>query len=432
MGIYTVYEQEWIDKQIESKLRLITNVILENVSDVRSVFLTGGFGRGEGSIEVTQDRKILCLRDFDIAVITDNVTKRSTQLKLRDTIHESLGLLPAKDKFFARASKFVVDIKFLTEKDLIYRDIWFYDLKVASHILYGEDVRHLIPWNSKDVPLSSGLRLLFEKICGLIGVFPSAYLEGGEIPEQKKKLLLLECYKTFVEICTALCILANEHQPKYADRADVLKKIYRSRFSGLAEILPNLPQKVKACTNFKLKPDFADVRENPFALWFETRRYLGSTLVFYLEKAFNIKLSDLGDLPSYMKKISRFYYTHFIQDKLQFSNELLLDFASYVYQAISNMEYMYIILTSTGSLCLRSLIQLFISPSLKFFPAGVLLLFSLNRDGTVKGSYVEKASDLLDHCIPQNLSVSPSSQWNLMRERFLKAYDLCQGFHLVK
>jgi hypothetical protein len=317
---------------------------------------------------------------------------------------------------------------------LVYRDIWFYDLKVASHLLYGEDVRHLIPWDNKDIPVSSGLRLLFEKIDGLLGVFSSTYLERAEITEEKKKILLLECYKTFVEICTALCILVKDYEPKYADRVKVLEKIYSSQLSDLAEILPDLPQRVKKSTNFKLRPEFANVDENPIALWFDTRQYLNATLIFYLGKIFGTKSITSGNLHSHLKRLARCYYIPFLQDKFRWSNGMLLDIAGLLYQALTNLEYMYVILTRKGTCYLRPFVVPFISPSLKFFPAEILVLFSLRKNGTVDMLRIKQAADQLRYCIPmkRDLPNNPIQRWDAIRKSLLEAYSLYRGFHLVK
>jgi len=165
MEKFTSYEYEWVNDQISSKLRVITKVILANIPYVRSIFLTGGFGKGEGSVKITKSKTIVCLRDFDIAVIVDKMPNEKDVRELYDKIYRSFNTINPECKLF-RFSDFVVDIKFLRKQDLIYPDIWFYDLKSSSKLLYGEDTRTLIPGNGKELPLSSGLRILFEKISG--------------------------------------------------------------------------------------------------------------------------------------------------------------------------------------------------------------------------------------------------------------------------
>jgi hypothetical protein len=434
--MYTSYKSSLVDSQIASRVRLITEIILENVPYVRSVLLTGGFGKGEGSVKKTNDGKIICLRDFDIAVVVDRIPKEKVVRKLYDQIYRSLNLTNPEYMLF-RFSNFVVDIKFLRKKDLIYPDIWFYDLKAASQLLYGEDLRTSISWGKEEIPLSSGLRILFEKASGLLGVFSYADCLKTEKPsEENKELLIFECYKTFIEMCTALCILANRYEPKYADRARTFEKLYLTEFPELVEVVSDLPKKVVACTSFKLKPDFTQVNEDPVDLWFSTRYYLSVILRFYIKRYLGITTLNWKNLPSYTKNVARNYYKPFLNSvmyaNLSSSNRIFLDIASFLYQTLTNIEYSYVVTRNVGRLYLYPLRRCYVSPSLKFFTASIMLLFSLNRDGTVEKELFQKAAEELRHCIPLEISTIDSSGWDGLRRHFLKAYSLYRGYHFVK
>ena len=435
LGKYTKYDIKWVDVQIDAQLRLITDAILENIRGVKSIILAGGFGKGEGSVELTQDRKVECLRDFDMVVIVDQIPKEKIQRKLYDEVYKSLDLPNPKSKLF-RFSNFVVGIYFRRKKDLIYPDIWFYDLKAASQLLYGEDITNLIPWNKKDVPPSSGLRVLFEKVCGLLGIFSYSYLEAEELPEKQKNLLIFECYKTFIEICTALCILSGEYESKYAERAKNLEKFYTGKFPDLAKVLPDLPKKVTEYTNFKLKPNFATIRQNPIELWFSTRHTLGTALQLYLRRYLGITVSDWKNMPKHMKVLAQHYYKHFlnpfISAELRFSNKTMLNIASFLYQILTNIEYSHAVTNNKGRVYLRPLRRCFVSPSLKFFPAGIMILFALNKDGTIEKELLKKAAEELKNCIPVEVSMDNISCWETLRRGFLEAYRLCEGYHFVK
>ena len=435
MKHFTQHQENRIDRQIDTQLQLITQTILENIPYVRSILLTGGFGKGEGSVEKTQDGKIICLRDFDIVVIADRIPRRKKVQKLYDQIYRSLDLTNPEKMIF-RFSNFVVDIKFLRKKDLIYPDIWFYDLKAASQLLYGEDIRNRIPWSKKDIPLSSGLRILFEKMCGLLGIVSYDYLKAKKHSEEKKRLLIFECYKTFIEICTALCILAGRYEPKYADRAKIFEKLYFDEFPELAKVLPDLPKTVVKCTSFKLKPDFTKVHENSVDLWFSTRDHLCTILHFYITRYLDITTLNWENLPSFTKNVARHYYKPFLNSliytKLRSSNRILLDVASFLYQTLANLEYAYVVTRNVGRLYLHPLRRCYISPSLKLFQAGIMILSSLRRDGTVEKRLLEKAAKELSHCIPVDISTLDESGWEVLRRQFLRAYSLYRGYHFVK
>ncbi len=440
LGIFTSYENTSIDTQIASKLQIITKTILENVFSVRSILLTGGFGKGEGSIKKINNGKIICLRDFDLVVIVDKIPNEITIRKLYNQIYQSLNL-PNPESTLFRFSNFVVDIKFMSKKDLIYPDIWFYDLKTASKLLYGEDIRNSISCSKDEIPLSSGLRILFEKVAGLIALFP--YVDSNldktrieEMSEEEKNLIIFECYKAIIEMCTVLCILANRYKPKYAERARIFEDFYSTDFPEIAEVLPDLPKQVISSTNFKLKPDFTEINEDVIELWFSTRNSLGIVLNFYIKKFLGTTTFDFKHFPAYTKSISRSYYKPFLNSlisiKNQTLNETFLSFANFLFQLLTNIEYSYVVGRDLGILYLKPLTRWYMSPSLKFFAAGVLQLFSLNQDGTVEKELFQKAMNELRYCIPVDNYTVNITNWFALRKLFQKAYNLYRGYHFVK
>jgi hypothetical protein len=374
-------------------------------------------------------------RDFDIAVVVDKMPRRDVVRKVYDEIYQSIGL-PNPEGDLYRFSRFVVDIKFLRRHDLVYPDIWFYDLKVASKLVYGEDVRQMIPTDKMNIPLTSGLRVLFEKVCGLLGTLSYGDLRNDRISEERREVLVFECYKTFIEICTALCILSGTYDAWYSSRASSLQGIYGEEFPDIAQVLPDLPERVRKYTDFKLKPEFDKVQDDPVGLWFDARAALGTVLQSYLEKYSGLKSRDWDDLPRQMKVVSRSYYKPFLSSlmlsRFGSSNETMLDVASFLFQGLTNVEYTYAISRGFGRPCLNPLGDLGVSPSLKFFPAGIAILFSVNKDGTIQEKLLEKGINQLRGCVPVGISRLDGIGWETVRERFLKAYNLYRGYHFVK
>ena len=424
-----------VNKQIDSQLQLAAKTILKNITNVRSIIIAGGFGKGEGNIKLTENGKVRCLRDFDIVCVVDRKPNSKVVDELHDQIYKSLGLINPESSLF-RQQSFAVDLKFLRKEDLIYPDIYFYDLKAASQILWGEDVRPLIPWTKKDVPLSSGLRLLFEKICGLLGHFSIAYVQGKTPTYQEKESLLSECRKTFIEIGTALCILARKYEPKYAQRAKILENFYATQFPELARVIPELPKKVVEYTDHRLRSYSLESYEDPVELWFSAQNYLREVFNFYLKRYTGKSLSDWDTLPNLMRTVAREYYKPFIgpllQTRLHFSSRFVLDVATFFYQGLTNLEYAYVVALDEGRTHLRPLLRWYISPSLKYFPAGAMLLFSLNRDGTIEKDLLRRAAKELRNCIPIKISSFDASGWEKLRYNFLKAHSLYRGYHFVK
>ncbi len=349
---YVPCEDKSVNEQIDSQLQLVAKTILKNMTNVRSIILAGGFGKGEGSFKLTKDGKVRCLRDFDIVCIVDRKPRSKAVEKLHDLTYKSLGLKNPKSSVYGRARNFMIDIIFLRKDDLIYPDVYFYDLKAASQILWGEDVRDFIPWTKKDVPLSSGLRLLLEKVTGLLGHFSIAYVQGKTTTYREKEVLVSECHKTFIEIGTALCILARKYEPRYRQRAKALANFYATQFPELARVLPELPKKVIQYTGLRLGSYSLVDYEDPVELWFSARNYLREALNFYLKSYTGKSLSDWNSLPNLMREVAGQYYKPFLDSllraRLHFSSRFVLDVANFLYQGLTNLDYAYVVALKRG------------------------------------------------------------------------------------
>ena len=425
-----------VNNQIDQTLQIVAKTIVKNIEGIKSIMIAGGFGKGEGSIKLTSAGKVILRRDFDIVCIVDHKPRSKTIDKLEDQIYKSLGIPNPTSSDFERGQSFVVDLMFLRKNDLIYPDIKFYDLKAASQVLWGEDLRGVNPFTKKDVPISSGLRLLFEKVTGLLGYFNVNYLESKKPTSEEKEYILSECHKTFIEIGTALCILGGKYEPKFSQRARVLNGFYRTKFPKIAKVLPDLPKKILEYTNLRLNPESSYFDEDPIDLWFITKDYLKETLKLYAEIYAGKSISDWSNFPELVRAIAPEYYKPFLgpllRNRLHLSNTHILHLIAFLYQGLTNLEYSYVTFSRRAGNPLKPLQSWHVSPSLKFFTAGALLLFSLGRDGSVEKILMRRAQEELDKCLYSDINSFGDQSWEKLQTRFLKARDLYRGYHFVK
>jgi hypothetical protein len=291
MGRFTKHNVDMIDFQIQSQLDLIVYAIVDILQkNVVAIILGGGFGKGEGSIKFVGER-VLPFRDYDILVVVKKIPNDETLSRVYQQIYKNTGVKSRLHRF----SDFVVDLIMTTRNGIkSFPDIFSYEIKVASQLLYGEDVRKEIPWEIKDIPLSSGWRFLFEKITALIGHFPQQYITEGQIDQHKQELLIYECYKTYMEIATTLTLLMGCYEPSFSARAEAFKSNYYRKLPSLYEILPELPATVEKTTQFKLNPVFEKLNENSLDLWFKTRDDLITVAKFYLNKYLTLNITDFN------------------------------------------------------------------------------------------------------------------------------------------
>ena len=64
LGIHTSWKSTWVDAQVASGVQLIAEIILQNVPHVRSNLLTGGFGKRERSVKITEGEKDYLFKGF--------------------------------------------------------------------------------------------------------------------------------------------------------------------------------------------------------------------------------------------------------------------------------------------------------------------------------------------------------------------------------
>jgi len=427
MGKFTVYDNQWIDEQIQAQLDVIVKNITAALPDLDiSIVLSGGFGRGEGSIIKSEGGVVTPLKDYDIWILADQKVPASKCRLIQNRVYEELGFLnPEGEKF--QFSKFVIDIESTTINNLnLYPDIFSYELKKASTLLYGKDVRVQIAWTSQDVSLASGLRLLFQKFVGLIGHFREEYLSGS-IDSAARLQLSYECYKTYVEIATSLCILMGCYEPSFALRARLFREHFKERLIDLYLEVPQLSELVTKGTNFKLKPDLTYLEVDPVLLWDHTRNVLGRVLKFYLNSCLEIANDDWINLPKQAsRKMSYLYYRPiadaFTNAKLGTTNHVLSAILIALYQRRLSYAYARKMKEVTNTFYWRSLLQS-CSPTMTVYLTSPLVLYSLQATGAVDKSYSEAARKHLRGLIPTQ-RIGDGSHWDDLRNAYLLAYRL--------
>ena len=425
LGRYTAYDQLWIDEQINSQLHMITKTILEKVVDVYSVILFGGFGRGEGSVKI-QDKEIIPLCDYDMLVVVNKTPSERIKRELYQKLYRGLRFGKLEDTLF-RHSQFTVDITFKTKDKLtLVPDIPIYELKSASVLLYGEDVRKIINWTIEDVPPSSALRFLFEKVTGLIGHFSYEYLKGRVLEKWEKENIIYICNKTFLDIAAVLCFLMRRYEPTYVERMKVFSEHYKAELPELYEKLPDLAERVVLATKFKLKPDFNQIKDDSIDLWFTTRNYLGVVVKYCMKRLLNVESSDwidfsekarLGMWRHYLKPLIK----NVMKKKLGIEHDKIVTISNILFQIVLNLQYVYSLAKFDGTIHLVPLIRPQ-CPAIKFYSAAPLILFSIvNNNGDLRREYLEKAGYALNYCVPINQN-RKGQEWEYLKRAFLKAY----------
>jgi len=281
---YTFKEDQTTHELISSHMQVICEEILKTFGKVDSIMLTGGFGRGEGTIRRLPGGKVVPFKDYDIYVVSDSKVSDHERSELLQRIHKRLDI--SSDWYFSVApGDFFIDIEAVPIEKLgrLPPDISAVDAKLASRVIYGRDLRDAIPLSSKDTALASGAIVLLNKLTGLLENMSQGYFSRPPTGK-RRQALAYECGKTYIEMCTALLILDRRYFPYYRERARIFNDVYAQRFPELRDEIPNLPEKVNYYTDVKLQSRIEEVDDDPVDLWFSTRQDFGTMLRYYMQK----------------------------------------------------------------------------------------------------------------------------------------------------
>jgi hypothetical protein len=422
MGTYTIHEDPEVDEQIESKIQAIVAKLTKAFPEIYSVILTGGFGKGEGSITIT-DSIVKPLRDFDFIVVFEkHVPKRQFE-RFVANLHLSKELESIYEYKYAR--DFALDIHATTVKNPnSYPDVVTFDLK-ESRVVYGKDIRSSIMIESNKIPLRSGARMLFQKSTALVGVMSSDVMKKGFETTEAKDNFIRETTKAYVEISSALCMLAYRYDAHARKRLQILRDIYTERFQEFSKDHPSLIERIETSTNYKLDPHSNPITINPVKLWFQTRDDLGEVAKLYFKEYLGLDFKEWASYIQSVEKILRkTYYIPLIDNLLSIKgiprNRCLVNSMNALYNLKENLD----LAKKSDKYNARVLLSR-TSASIRFLCACFLLLFALNPDGTIIDEYVQKVDKNLGFV---KLNKDPASTWDRAR---LKCLVLMNSLNLL-
>lgn len=375
----------------------LLKAIIGDLKDVETVILAGSFGKGRGRF-YQRNGKFILLSDFDLMVVT---TRPHIPPVIAQYASPSIERVTSGLGIHAEIS---VWWKLLLR--LAPHRIHWYEVKFGSKVVYGnKKVLELIPVRKdKNIPLSEGVRLLFNRTAELLELFEPEMLDsklGGD-----RSLITGRCMKAILACGESLLILQGKWSLDPKHRYDTLAKEF-AKNTNLVSLLPDIVSNVQMAIECVLDAQAhtlsdSQVPLNFRELWTSTHSLLKKTLTHYLERSWGIQIVDDVDLvgillegkgphiPDYVF----FCYNYFRRHKTFYSRFLLL--------------------------FRRDILHL-------MFAVVYLLLVSVDRDGCVDPFYVNKAQSILSLIYPLNIRKSRitdnhawASNWRIIRNKTLE------------
>ena len=203
---FTIHDSQDIYHRISSDLDLITQIILNKFTNIESIVLAGGFGRGEGSVLIV-DNDIHPINDYDIYIITKDNSEIVDLEDLRNSILKRIQIRQ-------------VDIELIQAKKLKYLKPTManYDLKYASYVFYGnKKILESIPLiDSSKLSLREGRTPLLLYLISILQAYPGE--KDSQITDNEKFWIYQQISKSILGWSSALLILHGKYHSSYIER----------------------------------------------------------------------------------------------------------------------------------------------------------------------------------------------------------------------
>tara|TARA_B100000745_G_scaffold299835_1_gene251694 strand:- start:460 stop:1605 length:1146 start_codon:yes stop_codon:yes gene_type:complete len=267
---FTIHDNQDIYHRISSDLDLITQIILNKFTNIESIVLAGGFGRGEGSVLIV-DNDIQPINDYDIYIITKNNS-------------EIVDLEDLRNSFLKRVQIRQVDIELIQAKKLKYLKPTManYDLKYASYVFYGnKKILESIPLiDSSKLSLREGRTPLLLYLISILQAYPGE--KDSQITDNEKFWIYQQISKSILGWSSALLILHGKYHSSYIERENFFKQTFNNK------VWCELVQKA---TQFKVSP-FLDIKEDLYSLWYLNKQEHMKVLMLFLSQYYNKQYND--------------------------------------------------------------------------------------------------------------------------------------------
>ena len=310
LGEYTVYP-DWVDAQIQQHMDIVAEEVVRAVDDIVSILLVGGFGRGEGTV-LLEDGIATPINDYDLYLVSERGVSEHLINQISARVETRIGT-QGYSRYEDSPFDHYLDIRSLRVGDLpkLPSLIKYYELKHTSRLLYGRDTRSLLPaYQVEDLPLSEGVRFLFNRMSHILEWFPIEYFQGLLVPAWKKQTLRYAITKIYLESCTALTLLAGCYQPTYRGRLQALEQVFERECGTLAETRPGLLERIHSETDCKLHFQFPQESDEALvARWFQAREDILAVTRYYLQR-----YAGISDWNQFYAAMAQLYFKPYLQE----------------------------------------------------------------------------------------------------------------------
>lgn len=291
---YTIFDDISVDQQIDEHMNLITTEI-KNIlgKNLYSIILTGGFGRGEGSILIKEKNQIQVINDYDFEIIyKPTLGELISKIYIKTKYTKALSALETKLAKIINIKQLDFTLRSLNDYKLSTTPrLADYDTKYGHIVLYGDDPTLSMPqYESYEIPLFEGSWLLRNRGIGLLLAY--FYLSRDKKPTcQATDNFYIEINKALLAMGDALFIINKNYHHSYQSRLNAIDSLKHIPFNRMPELI-NL---YKIAAEHKLKPKndtFSNYKAND--LWHLVTDLYIDLFIWFESTRLDIKIDNIN------------------------------------------------------------------------------------------------------------------------------------------
>jgi hypothetical protein len=255
---YTLYGSEELHTAIDQDIELINNSLKELLSEncIEALVLIGGYGRGEGTVQITNNLESP-FNDYDFFVVT--------KYKLDDS---QKHLLKQLEKSLTAKVGLEVDLYPIDKKSFINSppSLMNYELLSKSIIALGNQniLQEMTPCDINQLPISEGTRLLLNR--GMLLIYSKERLaQETPLTEDERQQLIKYILKAMLAIGDSYLLTSGQYHYSYLEKIERINKTTEIKLQNF-ELLR---QKYLEAVDFKMKVDFTIYRGRDIKTWLD-------------------------------------------------------------------------------------------------------------------------------------------------------------------
>jgi hypothetical protein len=277
---FCIVDNPEITAAVQSHLELIVEEIRRTTPDAEAVILTGGFGRGEGSV-ICSDGSPRPLNDYDLLVACDE-RHRLTLKSLGRSLATKIGIDyvdigPLNPGYFNKVSP----------------TLFTYDLKYGSQTIWGNELfLDSIPgFAPSQISLEEGLQLLQNRVAGLLLALKPHMFASANWTESESTFLIHQMAKAAIAIGDFRLLALGDYCSSYRERLGRLLSLRRALDIGDTEM-----ELLDRSYKFKLRPNYADFLP-PASFLFNLLPHLKSCFLYAICRLLRSAAMEMNTLP---------------------------------------------------------------------------------------------------------------------------------------